>query len=664
MRRAPAPGFPPDPSGNPPAHRSAPSVRMLTVDALSYSISGQSGDTPLLNEVSFTLPPGHFMAIVGPSGCGKTTLLKIIAGLQAETAGRLLWRGEDLAEDGELHASDLGYVPQFSIAHDPLTVEECVENAIRLRTTLRGAAFDLCADEALRVTGLTEIAGQRVAVLSGGQKRRLGLAMEWVSRPALLLCDEVTSGLDPRSAGEIVQLLHDLSRHPGHSVVNVTHSPEDLHLYDSILVLTGGRLAYHGTPASLTHYFSVADPGEIYPRLLQRSPEDWHASWLKRRDFYYRQAGLPSPAGPSLKVIPLPPTPAGGSGGSGTPPLDESGAAPPPGARILPRPLFPPGVQSPPSTPPSAERAGAVAVSRKHADPPADNPDTSPRLPDAFAQFQVLLGRRLTLFFRDRVQLLLQLALLVGFPLLVVMFAPHGIGAMPENAGHSDLDPLEAIQIGMRAVVGQTRLGGQLSGLVMFQVILLTLMGANNSSREIAGERLIFEKERLAGLRPVSYLMSKAVFLIGLVTVQSLWMAFFVDHFAHLPGPLVDRAILLWLVNAAMTTVCLAISALLKSPDQASLLSIYLVGFQLPLSGAVLALPEWVEKVMQPFIAAYWAWSGQLATMRPTDYFVALNRAIPTPVITDPTLPLTVLGFHLAAGMIFAWIGCLRHRWD
>ncbi|MDB6071402.1 MAG: abc-2 type transporter [Verrucomicrobiales bacterium] len=638
---------------------------MLTVEALSYSIPGQPEDTLLLNEVAFALPPGHFMAIVGPSGCGKTTLLKIIAGLQSETSGRLLWRGEDLAEDGELHASDLGYVPQFSIAHDPLTVGECVENAIRLRTTLKGAAFDQCADEALQVTGLTEISGQRVAVLSGGQKRRLGLAMEWVSRPALLLCDEVTSGLDPRSAREIVQLLHNLSRLPGHSVVNVTHSLEDLHLYDSILVLTGGRLAYHGTPASLAHYFSVEDAGEVYPRLLQRSPEDWHASWQKRRGFYYAQAGLPCPGGSSVKVIPLRSSPATDpNAGPDAGPDAEGNAATTAAGREIPKPIFPPGIQSPLSTPAPAERAGAAVVSRNHADDPHDKAAAQSRLPDAFAQFQVLLGRRLTLFFRDRTQLLLQLALLFGFPLLVVLFAPNGIGAMPENAGHSDLDPLEAIQIGIRAVEGQTRLGGQLSGLVMFQVILLTLMGANNSSREIAGERLIFEKERLAGLRPVSYLMSKAVFLIGLVTAQSLWMAFFVDHFAHLPGPLMDRAILLWLVNAAMTAVCLAISALLKSPDQASLLSIYLVGFQLPLSGAVLALPEWVEKFLQPFIAAYWAWSGQLATMRPTDYFVALNRAIPTPVITDPTLPLTVLGFHLAAGMIFAWIGCLRHRWD
>ncbi len=565
---------------------------MLTVADLTFAIPGDETALPLLDQVSFSLPPGHFMAIVGPSGCGKTTLLKIIAGLQPETSGHLLWRGQDLAEGGELEASELGYVPQFSIAHDPLTVTECIENAARLRTRLRGEALDAAVDQALRLTGLADLNEHRVAILSGGQKRRLGLAMELVSQPALLLCDEVTSGLDPRSASEIVHLLHNLSRHSGRSVITVTHSLDDLDLYDSVLVLTAGRVAFHGAPSALAHYFSVADPSEIYPRLAQRLPSGWHESWLKRRDFYAQN--LPS-------------------------------AAP---------------------------------------EPAAPREESPPALPGLLRQLLVLLSRRVTLFFRDRTQLGLHLALLFGFPLLVVLFAPDGIGAMPENPGHSDLNLREAMQIQVRAVEGQSRLGGLISGLVMFQVVLLTLMGANNASREIAGERLIYEKERLAGLRPAAYLLSKAAFLSVLVAAQSLWMALFVDYFAHLPGSLPDRALLLLLVNGAMTAVCLAISALLRSPDQASLLSIYLVGFQLPLSGAVLALPAALEKGIQPFIAAYWSWSGQLAAMRPTDYFVALNRAIPTPVVSDPSLPLTILTFHLAVGLVFAWIGCQRQHWD
>ena len=644
---------------------------MLTVEDLTYLIPSTLDDgpdqIPLLDQVSFTLPPGHFMAIVGPSGCGKTTLLKIIAGLQPESSGRLLWRGEDLAEDGGLTASELGYVPQFSIAHAPLTVWECVVNAVRLRTTLEAEAIDHATESALQVTGLDLLRHHRAGILSGGQKRRLGLAMEWVSHPALLLCDEVTSGLDPRSASEIVHLLHDLSRHPGRSVVNVTHSLDGLNLYDSVLVLTGGRVAYHGPPSALAHYFSATDPGEIYPRLAARTPAEWHESWQKRRVFYYQKLRLSVPGPGQLRIVPLPATgvPANGvTASSGllttTHPSGPPAALSPDPARTSHTPATPGfsgyagQVKSPPSTPGFVPDPVAATLSLPHV----------PELPSLFRQLSVLLGRRFTLFFRDRTQLVLHLALLLGFPLLVVLFAHQGIGAMPETAGHSDLGPRETMTVAVRAIEGQTRLGGLVSGLVMFQVILLTLMGANNASREIAGERLIYEKERLAGLRPAAYLLSKAIFLALLVGTQSLWMALFVDHFAHLPGSLPARAMLLLFVNGAMTFVCLAISALLRSPDQASLLSIYLVGFQLPLSGAVLALPVALEKFIQPFIAAYWSWSGQLAAMRPTDYFVAINRAVPTPVLTDPTLPLTILGFHLAAGLVFAWIGCLRHQWD
>ena len=287
-----------------------------------------------------------------------------------------------------------------------------------------------------------------------------------------------------------------------------------------------------------------------------------------------------------------------------------------------------------------------------------------PVVPGGVSQFTTLLSRRLKLFFRDTGYLGLTLAITFGFPLLVIIFNLEGSWDVLKIPMDRNTASMEEVKQALGVQMANAQLAGLAAGLVMFQVILLTLMGANNASREIAGERLIYEKERLAGLRPAAYLLSKALFLSVLVCAQSLWMAFFVDHFAHLPGSLPDRALLLLLVNGAMTSVCLAISALLRSPEQASLLSIYLVGFQLPLSGAVLALPAALEKFIQPFIAAYWSWSGQLAAMRPTDYFVAFHLAVPTPVVTDPTLPITVLSFHLAAGLIFAWIGCLRHQWD
>lgn len=576
---------------------------MLELKDITYTLPRGEEDLHLLSKVSLQVKPGHFMAIVGPSGCGKTTLLKVVAGLKFESEGDIFWRGESLGEDGEIEARELGYVPQFSIAYDHLTVEESIEAAAKLRTRAGGDEFYDIVDRVIAEVGMENSREKRVSVLSGGQKRRLGLAMELVSRPHLLLCDEVTSGLDPKSERDIVQLLHQLSLHDDRIVVNVTHSLSNLDLYDSVLVLYEGHLVYHGTPAAMTHYFSVENAEGVYPALPARKAADWHESWLKYREAYYEK-------------------------------LDH---------RLDQRPK--------PEAKPATDATGAPLPAGEDAHLPAG----------IGRQFFVLFARRWRLFFRDRTQLLLHLALLFGFPILVVIFASSGLPDMPDQIVPSNL---EDYKLAAANVEKQVEVGGLISGLVMFQVILLTLMGSNNSAREIAGERLTYEKERLGGLAPLAYLGSKALFLGVLVAVQSIWMGFFVNHFTGLPGSLGDKITMLFLVNAAMTSVCMAISANMKSADQASLLSIYLVGFQLPLSGAVLALPGALEKFLQPLIAAYWSWSGQLASMRPSAYFVAIDQAVPTTVVATASGAAAVLMAHILCGLVAAWIGCKRHLWD
>jgi ABC transport system ATP-binding/permease protein len=180
---------------------------VLELKEVTFTVRKDGVEIPLVDRVSLSVPKGHFMAIVGPSGCGKTTLLKTIAGLNPESDGALFWDGRNLAQDGDFSPTEIGYVPQFSIAYDPLTVDESVEAATRLRVRSRDSEeLDRRIDRVLEETGLTTISDRHVKVLSGGQKRRLGLAMELVSDPKILLCDEVTSGLDPRSEREIVNL--------------------------------------------------------------------------------------------------------------------------------------------------------------------------------------------------------------------------------------------------------------------------------------------------------------------------------------------------------------------------------------------------------------------------------------------------------------------------
>ena len=582
---------------------------MLELKDVCFTIRKNGEDANLVDQVSLRIPKGHFMAIVGPSGCGKTTLLKTIAGLNPESAGQLVWDGRDLSKEGDFEPTEIGYVPQFSIAYDPLTVDESIEAATRLRVRCRGnAELDARIDRVLEETGLAPIADRPVKVLSGGQKRRLGLAMELVSNPKLLLCDEVTSGLDPRSEREIVHLLHELSRRDGRIVLSVTHSLAHLELYDSILVLHEGRVAYHGPPDQLTHYFSVQDTEEVYPCLATQPSERWQESWGKHRAAY---EGM----------------------------LDH-------------------------------ERERQLAAGTLHVPVVAaeTDPATAPtsqqptRLPGFFSQFATLLSRRWRIFFRDRGQVLLQLAILLCFPLLVTVFSDKAKDPIRKFSDQRQTDVLSEIQERQMVRQDQVKVGSAVSGIIMFQVVLLALMGSNNSAREIAGERPIYEKEKFGGLRPFAYLSSKIAFLACLVIAQSLWMAFFVNFFGPFRGHFEEHAAFLLMVNASMTAICLAISSLMRTAEQASLLSIYLVGFQLPLSGAVLALPEHIEAFTRPFISAYWAWSGSVEALQ-NEVHSAVKSVIDTSLSPQQAC-LYTLAAQIGVALVAAWAGARRHQWD
>jgi ABC-type multidrug transport system ATPase subunit len=562
---------------------------VLELKDIRFAIQKGNDEVALLDQIDLRVPTGHFMAIVGPSGCGKSTLLKLIAGINQETSGNIFWNGRNLSEEGDLEASEIGYVPQFSIAYEALTVEENIASAVRLRAATESRqAFHELVDQVLASTGLAALRDRPVKVLSGGQRRRLSLALELVTDPVLLLCDEVTSGLDPKSEHEIVELMHQLSRNQHRLVVNVTHSLANLDLYDSVLVLDAGRIVYHGPPRALEHYFSVEKAEDVYLRLAKRKTGEWAESWAKHREAYY--ATMP----PQTAIAP--------------------------GASV------------------------------------------SAATPGAIAQFFALFFRRWKIFFRDKGQLYLQLAILVIFPLLVVVFELEGVEQV-QRLSEARPDSLEAIKAEREVLTFNLNLGGIVSGLVMFQVILLTLMGSNNSAREIAGERFIFEKEKLGGVRPGVYVASKVAFLSVLVLMQSFWMTVFVQSISEIPSQaILPHFLLLLLVNGGMTAICLGISSLAKTADQASLLSIYLVGFQLPLSGAVLALPEWAGWLTRPFISAYWSWSGIMDGVE-RDYHRYIEEVTDT-WLGPMWLSFVVLLLHVAIGLFIAYVGVKKPKWE
>jgi hypothetical protein len=198
-----------------------------------------------------------------------------------------------------------------------------------------------------------------------------------------------------------------------------------------------------------------------------------------------------------------------------------------------------------------------------------------------------------------------------------------------------------------------------ISGLAMFQVILLALMGANNGAREIAKERDVLEKELRAGLSPWAYVTTKVFLVIGLSLAQAFWMTWFVKTVCGFKGDFVNQFEIPFFTTRAMSVTCLAISSASKSPERASLLAIYLVGLQLPLSGAVLALPDLVSTLCRPFIAAYWGWSGYLKTLSEFPLYDIVRQSTNTH-IADFNECLLVLCLHAVVCAVVAWIFVAR----
>lgn len=572
----------------------------------NLTVRPRAGAASLVHGASASFGGGGLHALIGPSGCGKTTLLKgILDILPAE--GEIFLHGHPLASRDEL-LREVAFAPQFSIAHGKLTVGESVACALRLYQVVDEAALEAQVGELLKLVGLEARASTLVEKLSGGQLRRLGLALELTTDPSCLLCDEVTSGLDPRSEDQILAVLRALVVERGKTVVCVIHNLAKLSQFDTVTVVYEGVVVFQGPLSLMLAHFGVVDALELYGRLNERPRDEWRGLWERSETKLNAEAEAPT--------------------------LADAAA--------------------------NAEKVDALGKVDALENPP---PVLSGRArPSAWSQLGTLLRRRLRLTLRDRGYMGLLAAITFGFPCLVVIFA---LGGLPQLHGLSldqtggFLETLEARAHYREDAVQKATL---VSGLIIFQVILLCLMGSNNGAREIAAERALYEKERMSGLRPAAYAWSKLIYVALLGAGQGVWMTLFVKLLCQFPGEWLPQLVVLGAVGASMSVVCLGISAVLQSPDKASLLSIYLVGFQLPLSGVVLALPPALVWAVRPFIATYWGWAGYLMSMTASRFYDAVVM-LDKGWLSSPAAAVAVLGAHLFAGAILLFWGCQRKRW-
>ncbi len=234
-------------------------------------------DICLLDDVSFSLPRGGFMAILGTTGAGKSTLLKALTGFQPPSAGKVLYDAQNFYECFDALRSTLGYVPQDDILHPQLSVRTALAFGAELRFPLEVSEAERTAriDEVLGELGLTDRADLPIERLSGGQRKRTSVALELLTKPSVLYLDEPTSGLDPGYEKSVMETLRALAD-GGRSVVVVTHSVASLHLCDQVLFLApGGKVAFCGAPDEALTYFGVREFADIFSALEHDHTTDW-----------------------------------------------------------------------------------------------------------------------------------------------------------------------------------------------------------------------------------------------------------------------------------------------------------------------------------------------------------------------------------------------------
>ncbi len=246
----------------------------IGIDAINLRKVGNN-QTVLLNDISLSIPPRSFVALVGSSGAGKSTLLDALSGLRPSQQGSVFYNEQDYYRNLASFRLQLGYVPQEDIIHRDLTVERALYYAAKLRLPrdFTQEQIEQRIDEVLEDVEMTHRRTLLIKKLSGGQRKRISIALELLANPSIFFLDEPTSGLDPGLDRKMMLLLRKLAD-KGHTVILVTHATNNINVCDTVCFMAqGGRLAYYGPPEEAKTYFQQPDFAEIYNVL---EPTDEH----------------------------------------------------------------------------------------------------------------------------------------------------------------------------------------------------------------------------------------------------------------------------------------------------------------------------------------------------------------------------------------------------
>ncbi|CAG0934851.1 ABC transporter ATP-binding/permease protein [Thermoflexales bacterium] len=516
------------------------SVQRGQLDALHLTrrvdVHHGDGGRLILNDVSLSIAPSEFVAIVGGSGSGKTTLLNALSGFEP-AEGRVLLNGDDYYTNFGLYRSLIGYVPQDDIIHRELPVGQALRYAALLRLPGDTSEDEINAriERVLAEVDMDAQAEQIVGRLSGGQRKRVSISMELLAEPGMFFLDEATSGLDPGLEKKLMYTLRRLAD-GGRTVALVTHATANIKQCDHVAFIGAGRLVFFGPPGVALEFFGVHEFADIYEAI-----EDDAATWEKRfrESSVYAQYVLPrvSNAEVGLRGVPA-------------------------GTRTARR-----------SAP---ERAQPAARSTSLA--PRANP---------WRQFSILTQRYFELVVRDKVLLTLLLAVMPVVGLLLAIISRPAV-----LVGESALRIQELL-----ASAGSYSVAGEAQIVIMMLALAASLVGMFAAAFELVRERAIYRRERMVNLRLRTYLGSKLIVLVGFAALQVMALLVVVAlrvqvPFAGiiLPGPL-ELYLTLLLTTIVGILLGLFISAVAANSNSVIYIVLFAVFVQIIFAGVFFELP-------------------------------------------------------------------------
>ncbi len=572
------------------------------VEAWDLVIQVPDRDNPselktLLDHVSFKALPGDLIALMGPSGAGKTTLLMTLNGYLPPTAGQVRINGEDLYAIYDALRGSIGYVPQDDIVHPELTVWEAVRYSARFRLPpdYSNEEIDQRVQTTLAQLGLEGVAHLQIGrpekkVLSGGQRKRVNIAMELVTDPILMFLDEPTSGLAADDTTALVQLLADLARQTGKTIITTIHQPakDEFEKFNLALILgTGGIPIYYGPTREGYRFFGSVLEKQGKPNTVD-NPRDMFDMLNQRERPIFDAMRAQNPSTPRFMARMQ-------------------------AAREWHAEFF---RQDNPTFQKMFSGRRAVGTGSQSQGMISGRPKKR-------GQFRLLFSRYLKIKMRDvsGTVIMLAQAPIIG-ALLALVFGgqkeaiPYWcLGALQELAKRSG-----GLGEGVNDMLSSMQATPDNAGAIFFLVVAAVWFGTSNAAREIVSETAIYRRERMVNLGLFNYVFSKFVLLSIFCVIQCtilLAIVFFALGFNGGPEAFVTS--LGTLIITAMNSVSLGLllSTLVTTAEAAMALTpialipqVVLGGLMVPLTtNPVLEYPMYL-------MPARWGFQGVVAQER------------------------------------------------